>query len=54
MPGSTQHQRENVDAGPPGGAGAEGPGSPTINMKTSTTGPREVLELKVWERPPSM
>jgi hypothetical protein len=45
---------EDVDAGPPGGAGAEGPGSPTINVKTSTTGPQEVPELKVWERPPSM
>ncbi len=27
------------------GAGAEGPGAPTINVKTSTTDPREVPEL---------
>jgi hypothetical protein len=47
------HQYENVDDGPPGGAEAEGPGAPTINMKTSTVGPREVPELKVRERPPS-
>jgi hypothetical protein len=46
------HQRENVDGGPPGGTGAEG-GSPTINVKTSMTGSREVPELKVRERPPS-
>jgi hypothetical protein len=47
------HQRENVDGGPPGGAEAEGSGAPTINMKTSTTDPREVPKLKVRERPPS-
>jgi hypothetical protein len=35
---------------PPGGAEAEGPGAPTINVKTSTTGPREVPELKIRER----
>jgi hypothetical protein len=29
-------------------------GAPTINMKMSTAGPREVLEVKVWEHPPSM
>jgi hypothetical protein len=28
------HQRENVDDGPPGGVGAEGPGAPTINVKS--------------------
>jgi hypothetical protein len=28
-------------------------GASTINIKTSTTSPREVSELKVWERPPS-
>jgi hypothetical protein len=39
--------------GPTVGAGAEGPEAPTINMKTSTMGPREVPELKVPERPPS-
>jgi hypothetical protein len=33
--------------GPPGGAGAEGPRAPTINVKTSTVDPREVPELKV-------
>jgi hypothetical protein len=33
------HQRENVDGGPPGGAKAEGPRAPTINIKTSTAGP---------------
>jgi hypothetical protein len=44
------HQHENIDGGPPGGAEAEGPGAPTINVKTSTAGPREVPELKVWER----
>jgi hypothetical protein len=44
--------RENVGGGPPGGAGAEGPGAPTINVRTSTTGPREVPELKVREHPP--
>jgi hypothetical protein len=49
-----RHQQcENVNGGPPGGAGAEGPRAPTINVKTSTAGPREVPELKVRERPPS-
>jgi hypothetical protein len=32
---------------PPGGAGAEDLGAPTINVKTSTTGPWKVPELKV-------
>jgi hypothetical protein len=41
-----------VDDGPLGGARAEGPGAPTINVKTSTAGPGEVPELKVRERPP--
>jgi hypothetical protein len=40
------HQCENVDGEPPGGAWAEGPGAPTINVKTSTTGLREVLEIR--------
>jgi hypothetical protein len=44
------HQRENVDGGSPGGAGAEGLGAPTINVKTSTTGPQEVPELEIRER----
>jgi N-methylhydantoinase B/oxoprolinase/acetone carboxylase alpha subunit len=44
------HQREKIDGGPPGGAEAEGPEAPTTNMKTSTVGPREVPELKVWDR----
>jgi hypothetical protein len=44
------HQYENVDGGPSGGAGAEGPGVPTTNVKTSTTDPREVTELKIRER----
>jgi hypothetical protein len=48
--GSAHHQRENVDNGPPGGAGDEGPGAPTINMKMSTTGPQEVPELDIRER----
>jgi hypothetical protein len=43
----------NIDDGPMGGAGAEGPGVPTINVNTSTRGPREVSELKVRKRPPS-
>jgi hypothetical protein len=47
------HQCENVDGRPSGGARAEGPGVPTINVKTSTVGLREVSELKVWDRPPS-
>jgi hypothetical protein len=38
---------------PTGGAEAEDPGAPTINVKTSTAGPREVPELKVRERPRS-
>jgi N-methylhydantoinase B/oxoprolinase/acetone carboxylase alpha subunit len=42
-----------ADGGPLGGAGAEGPEASTINVKTSTVGPLEVLELKVRERPPS-
>jgi hypothetical protein len=46
------HQHGNIGGGPLGGAGVEGPGAPTTNMKTSTAGPWEVLELKVWERPP--
>jgi hypothetical protein len=46
------HQYENVNDGPPGGAGAEGPGAPTINVNTSTVGPLEVPELKVRECPP--
>jgi hypothetical protein len=29
-------------------------GAPTINVKTSIVGPREVPELKVRERPPPM
>jgi hypothetical protein len=49
-----RHQQcENINGGPPGGAGAEGPRAPTINVKTSTAGPREVPELKVRKRPPS-
>jgi hypothetical protein len=52
MFGSVNHQRENIDGGPPGGAGVEGPGASTINVKTSTAGPREVPELKVQKRPP--
>jgi hypothetical protein len=44
---STHHQRENVDDGPSGGAGAEGPGAPTINVKMSTAAQWEVPELKV-------
>jgi hypothetical protein len=47
------HQRENIDVGPPGGAGAEGRGMPIINVKTLMTCPQEVPELKVRERPPS-
>jgi hypothetical protein len=46
------YQRENVDGGPPGGAGARGPGAPTTNVKTLTAGPRVVPELEVRERPP--
>jgi hypothetical protein len=34
----------------PGGAGAEGLIAPTINVKTSTTAPREVPELEIRER----
>jgi hypothetical protein len=49
----THHQRENIDGGPSRGAGAEGPGAPTINVKMSTVSPREVPELKVRELPPS-
>jgi hypothetical protein len=48
--GSAHHQRENIDGGPPRGAGAEGLGASTINVKTSTTGPREVPELEIQER----
>jgi hypothetical protein len=33
------HQCENVDDGPPGGGGAEGPGAPTSNVKMSMAGP---------------
>jgi hypothetical protein len=51
--GRAHHQRENINGGPPGGAEAEGPGAPTINVKTLMTGPREVPELKIRERPPS-
>jgi hypothetical protein len=47
---STHHQRENIDGGPPGGARAEGPGAPTINMKTMMAGPWAVPELEIWER----
>jgi hypothetical protein len=53
MSKSAHHQRENVDGGPPGGARAEGPAALITNVKTSTVGPREVLKLKVRERPPS-
>jgi hypothetical protein len=52
--GSDHHQRENVDDRPPGGTGARDPGAPTINVKTSTAGPREVPKLEIQERPPSM
>jgi hypothetical protein len=48
--GSAHHQRENVNGGPPGGAGAEGPGASTINVKTLTTGPWKVPELEIRER----
>jgi hypothetical protein len=48
------HQCENVDVGPPGGAGDGGPGAPTINVKTSTMGTREVPELKVREGVPEL
>jgi hypothetical protein len=48
--GSAHHQRENVDGGLLGGAGAEGPGVPAINVKMSMTGPREVPELEIRER----
>jgi hypothetical protein len=48
------HQYENVDDWPPKGVGVEGLESATINVKTSTAGPREVPELKVRERPPPM
>jgi hypothetical protein len=44
---------ENVDGGPPRGAGAGDPAASTINVKTSTAGPRDVPELEVQERPPS-
>jgi hypothetical protein len=44
---SVHHQRENIDGGPLGGARAGDPGAPTINMKKSMTGPREVPKLKV-------
>jgi hypothetical protein len=37
-------------AGPPRGDGAEGPGAPTINVKTSMVGPQEVPELEIRER----
>jgi hypothetical protein len=47
------HQRENVNGGSPGGAGVEGLGAHTINVKTSTAGPREVPKLKAWEHPTS-
>jgi hypothetical protein len=47
------HQRENVDGGPPGGVGVEGLGAPTIDVKTSTAGPREVPELEIREHPTS-
>jgi hypothetical protein len=46
------HQRENIDGGPPGGAGVARPEAPTTNVKTSTAGPREVPVLKVREGPP--
>jgi hypothetical protein len=49
----TKPQRENIDGGPPGGAGAEGPGAPTIDVKTSMAGPREAPELKIRDRTPS-
>jgi hypothetical protein len=52
--GSRRRQRENIDGGPPGGAGAGDPGAPTTNVKTSTVGPREVPELEIRERPPPM
>jgi hypothetical protein len=51
---AAHHQRENIDGGPPGGAGADGPGAPTTNVKTSTAGSREVSELEIREHPPSM
>jgi hypothetical protein len=51
----------NINGGLSGGAGAESLGAPTINAKKhrrraemSSVDPREVLELEVWERPPSM
>jgi hypothetical protein len=50
---SAHHQHENVDDEPLEGAEAEGSGVSIINVKTSTAGPWEVLELEVQERPPS-
>jgi hypothetical protein len=47
---SAHHQCEDVDGGPPGGAEAEGPGAPTINMETSTAGPQEVPKLEIQKR----
>jgi hypothetical protein len=36
-PGSAHHQRENVDDGPLGDAGAEGPEEPTTNVDSGPT-----------------
>jgi hypothetical protein len=47
------HQRENIDGGALGGAGVEGLGAPTIDVKTSMAGPREVPELEIREHPTS-
>jgi hypothetical protein len=44
------HQRENIDGRPPGGAGAEGLGALTMNVKKSMTDPHEVPELEIRER----
>jgi hypothetical protein len=48
MSGSAHHQCENVDGGPPGGAGAEGPRASTTNVKTSTAGPFLARQLSKW------
>jgi hypothetical protein len=45
---------EDVDGGPPGGCWRHVRQQPPQKLKTSTASPREVPELKVRERPPSM
>jgi hypothetical protein len=49
-PAAATTEVEDVDGGPPGGAGGKVRQWPPPKLNTFMTGPREVLELEIWER----